>query len=1471
MIIKEIIQSAEYIYSTYTKWGLKKFICDIEYYTEETLNDLFFVICSILDTNDGIYDKRELGLLLGLSMCNQTNNGKNETYFDIAEVRLFDDILAEVEKENLIRIAEHDVILTTLGKVSLKENKHFSFYKGKQFVYEHLKLKSETPTALLMFPFFKDMGIGSQITNSSRFWPNDEEVEDIIYYKKNQLIKRLENHSSEISHIYFAKQEDYFDIDSKRIQVNLYKGNEGYFPVIMNGENIAEKASNLILEPLNISRKEDLVQECLFQQLWDDKEAVLNYEALKPFIELVDFEELTKDNRTVWGDNNLFNIIKERSNQTCWRNISRFCTLDALYEHIEDIKDKLDWPIFTGRADDIFLTDNFLIYPWDLEILSEDNNREEKVLEKLILLQKETSDEWNWEYLEQRLSSDFVLQHLDIVRVNLSIYTEDNPDVRMAILSNIECRWDWDKIESSFDLQFILENISSLSDHFTYTYLFDRIFSDTLWSEKFVKNNDFKIALSNASKGNGSLSSCILNDREYIWTSSVIDLFSSLGLISWSSTPYMKGFECNPLLVWDKEFFSKYSNNVITEEGSIIVSKGINDFNILLENPLFAWSWDAISSNKALITNNDLFLNFGDRLNWVLIFEHQDDILFLQSIDDIESMIGENEEAWTMFSKLATLDYVKKQYKAKGFPWDWSVLTERMFKELKLENIGHPMFINKWDWNYLSEHIDKDFILNNLEKYSGYWCWDIVFNRILTPTNRLDYSFLDSIASILTNINGSKKCKDAWSALTRQYKFKELKKLIKDTVHKRLYWWDINYFCLHEEFDVFSDLQDFHNLVDWEAISSSPTVDKSLKFNPKLKIKPKAWNDDVIKILSDSQNRWNFKALSSFESLRDQRWFVSRFKKEIDWDFISRNSKIFAEEDKQKLNEVIESYKDYINFKALSERNDVNIEQVIKIYPKGDYDYNKLIERGVIKVTMSLVAEIPDYEWNLQLLTTSPSFIPKAAWLLENLSEDLNWEYITARENESAWSNEELLREMAVQKDISERVNWKFISEQKSFPLIKELLMILPFDKINWRNISQRKGIISLIEDFKYLLDWRILSANKHLDIRDISFLNQYKENLVWSIICNRTDFTFTNDILESFADYIDWDKASSSLDIMFSRSLVDKYQDRWNWPVLVKNRAFHNKVDISDMPYVKKINIIDFIEHFKPRKPLAYHFTHMSNALNIIRNMKLQSRNYAEGNFTNSAGSNVHRTAKAHRFARFYFAPKSPTQFYNECLGKDESDYKYYRKAINLGLPKCPLPVFFVFDIEELLMTIPDKCYYSNGNMQKDSSRSFKVIEEPNRIKAREIYINSWDTFDERQQEFLVEGELDFSKLNKIRICCYDDYQAKMLKKELSGSQWEDIISIDRSLYEHCNKELRYEESDESIRISTNNYRHPFEFKVVYASGVPTIINKNMVLRQRNNNIFLKDSVEINKDVPFEVYFETKEPRVESWLIFKN
>ena len=1471
--ITDKINSSEYIYLANTKWGLKKYICDVAYFTEEPLDDLYYVICSILDsTEDKCYDKRSLGILLGFSMSNQDVDGKHEVYYDVAEVRIFEDILSKVEQEHLIKVEGYCIILTELGRISLKEGKHFQFFSGTQAVYEHSMMKSEMPMAMLMFPFYKDMGIFTTLKTHKQIWPDDEEIEGIIHYQNDQLKKRLELQSKEKTKIYFADLQDYFDIDTIKVPVKLYKYGEEYIPVIMNGENIAGRATELLCEELNALKRENVVLECLFQKLWDDRSSILNYDALEPYFDLVDYEELTKDSRTVWTDSKLFDVIVERATATCWRNITRHCDIAVLRENVKDYVDVLDWPILTERIDDSFLVDSFLVYPWDLEVLSEDVNRKESVIEQLILLQKETEEDWKWEELENRLSQSFVLDHLNIVKVNLASYTNDSEDVRKAILNNSDKRWDWNKIENEFCLDYIYDNIDTLGVHFGLVKLFDRIFTDPEWGPKFACSTIFGEVVAEASKDGGALASAIFNDKEYLWSSDIIDLLSENGLLCWQSTPYMTGFECNPYLVWTKDFFDKYSVNVLTEEGRQFVSSKITDIKILTDTPDYQWDWNAISSNKSLLSEKLLYTCFGTKLNWKSVLANQSEATFLQSINDIESMIGEDKDAWTLFSSIASIDYVISKYKDFQFPWDWTVLTERMFQKLKLENLGNKLFVDHWDWTYLSEHVGIEFLMDNLEKFNKYWNWEVSLPRILTPERRFDYNFLDKLAVILTNISGKELCQAAWTALTKQYSFKELKKIVRETVRKRAYWWDMNYFCQHKEFYVFRDLDECRNIVDWNILSSSPAVDESFKYNPKLGIKEKAWHAEIRKILSDERNHWNYALLSHFESLRDERWFISQYKEKVDWDYISQLSKVFCVRDKQQLNEIIEAFKKYINFKILSERNDVDIEQIIKINPRAEYDYNKLIENGAIKATMQLVEEMPDYPWDWQLVTSSTTtFYPTAQFLLSHIECEINWKLLSSQDNQRAWSEEKLIIAVATNDSICEQIDWHAVSSLKSFPLTDKVLNVIPVDKINWKHLSSRKSIVPFIDDFVDYIDWRILSNSKHVNSLEIEFLSKYKNYVDWSIICKKSDFKFTNKILDLFADYIDWGLASDSKDIKFSKELVDKYKDKWNWPVLVKNKAFNNTVDISDMPYAKQINVVDFISKFYPRKPKAYHFTHMDNAVKIIRSMKLQSRNYADGNFSNSAGSNVHRTGKAHRFARFYFMPKSPTQFYNECLGKDIDDHKYYSRALNLGLPKCPLPVFFIFDIEELLSVMPDLCYYSNGNMQKDSSKCFKVVEDPNRIKAREIYINSYDTFDERQQEFLVDGELDFSKLKDVHICCYDEYQAEMLRKELKGTKWEDIVSCGSGLYERSNKELYFRDNNDTITIETD-YRSPYELRVTYSGNqTPTIINKSNVLRQRGNNIYMSSSVEIKKDSPFEVYFEVSSPRTGSWLIYRN
>ena len=170
---------------------------------------------------------------------------------------------------------------------------------------------------------------------------------------------------------------------------------------------------------------------------------------------------------------------------------------------------------------------------------------------------------------------------------------------------------------------------------------------------------------------------------------------------------------------------------------------------------------------------------------------------------------------------------------------------------------------------------------------------------------------------------------------------------------------------------------------------------------------------------------------------------------------------------------------------------------------------------------------------------------------------------------------------------------------------------------------------------------------------------------------------------------------------------------------------------------------------------------------------------------------------------------------------------------------------------------------------MQKAATKSFKIIESPNHICAKEIYINSKETMHQRQQEFLVEGELDFSNLNNVQICCFDEIHKHLLIEALGDTNWSDRIVVNRGLYDNFNKKLEFVESEDELIIRTD-YPDEYLFRISYdGKDVPTILNEEQIVQQKQRNIYMKNQLRISKSSSFEVYFEVKQPRQGSWLIY--
>ena len=98
-----------------------------------------------------------------------------------------------------------------------------------------------------------------------------------------------------------------------------------------------------------------------------------------------------------------------------------------------------------------------------------------------------------------------------------------------------------------------------------------------------------------------------------------------------------------------------------------------------------------------------------------------------------------------------------------------------------------------------------------------------------------------------------------------------------------------------------------------------------------------------------------------------------------------------------------------------------------------------------------------------------------------------------------------------------------------------------------------------------------------------------------------------------------------------------------------------------------------------------AFHYTDITNALNIIQSETLYSRLYAQKEHLmindNASYQVIDMTdSSIQSYVRFYFRPLTPTQYYNEGYKHPKLRYDSDPNA------NVPIPIFFAFNLEKLL-----------------------------------------------------------------------------------------------------------------------------------------------------------------------------------------
>ncbi|KYC43043.1 hypothetical protein WA1_13150 [Scytonema hofmannii PCC 7110] len=228
--------------------------------------------------------------------------------------------------------------------------------------------------------------------------------------------------------------------------------------------------------------------------------------------------------------------------------------------------------------------------------------------------------------------------------------------------------------------------------------------------------------------------------------------------------------------------------------------------------------------------------------------------------------------------------------------------------------------------------------------------------------------------------------------------------------------------------------------------------------------------------------------------------------------------------------------------------------------------------------------------------------------------------------------------------------------------------------------------------------------------------------------------------------------------------------------------------------------------------KGYIYHFTHIENAVSILQGERLLARNKCN-NFRDSAGASLiaHTSKDVKDFARFYFRPKTPTQWHNESLGK--------RKGKIYAL--CPVPIFFCVNLERVLETHGSKCGISNGNLAASGSHYGNSV---NFLKESFDFNHVYSTLQEvgkeiflraSQQEFIIHHYLDFTKLNleDISLICRNTHDKQLLlhlmgrNSKYAHRVFEEKDILDKSLFYHENPYIKITNHGQYFEVEIEKY----------------------------------------------------------------
>lgn len=1552
-ILKEnqLLYSSESRDKVFRKLRLREQLYAVQYYRIVALTALDSAIIETLQFNGGELNDLEFAEILGFSVV---DNFQEKRYKDPAEKEIFDQMMKTVAEYSLIAIHDHTITLQPLGYQAIADGVKYEFYYGHKPLMEFFDLNPKNGEFNKTFPFYEALGLSTPLREAGKLKYdefNNSDVLNTILHTQSPLIDQFNLQSEECPNIFKAYLTEGEFIQEKRIHdievdFRIYQYERKIYPVVYYKNSPCKELNEILWNNENNEFLQEKRLQGMYHYTVRKTNAPLNLTTLHPYYNYWQIAELISNERYVWSDKELFDLIQDKSTGNDWTQISKRCPLPDLYEYIPQYQEMWEWTVLSHRCEDNFVSTNIAIYPWDVALLSIE--RDVEFLKPLIIQPELVNLDWDWEEIIPKLDIPFIIDHLSVLDIELTWITpnvlESYPQ---ALLDHPDKKWDWNYISQEAPLQFVLNNLSVFGTSLHLEEIVDRGFKDNTYANSFCLSKILDELVTNQ----GLKASYSANLKEYVWSPKLIDWLENHQLVSWISTPNKVGLECNPYLVWDTAFFERYKHVGFSEEGWNHISRFVTNTNVIKNNDDLKWNWEVLSDRDIVEKDYDFIIAEHNKLNLAtLLPKLSPEIIGNLYEDGVLAEYLSYPPLQSIITKYLPRDVIVRHISDN---WDWIILTHRFCATLNIDNFGHAKWIDKWDWNYLSENFDieiikhkidlyidrwnwsilttrlgHDFVIDNLPEYSDYWDWNLVIKEVLNDDDFNVDKYLPMIATC-ANSKEETESKEIWTNITARLTTDQAIEIIAGPYDRTLFHFDYNDIYNRRDFIIEEYLEKCESnrriYVDWKALSRSRALNLMLTWDKKIVKDFKVWINKALSLLTDRKYAWDFKYLSQQSSIN---WCDSILKtrtEEWDWDYICQHSQMFH--GSKNIVKHIRDFENYINFEILSEREDLILKaEDLEKVANNPWSWSKLSKHTGISITTEFVLQHENLDWDWYAISGRKDFKVPFTYIYTNKERNWNWEAISNNKNitfdckqflelqdkEWNWSAISQRADILFVEDVvkslhTHPLDWNIVTKRDDFKVSLASLAVIPQDEIDWRYLSSKPDLsFEVINKYKEAFDWEILTKNSCIDIANKKYLETfydyldwsyvskstllkidketleaYKYYLDWKQISRRSDFDIS--LVEEFEDYIDWSYFSRATQIKLTPELIERYAEKWDWIELAQNINFA-EYGLNDY-YSSKMNIVKFYQNIRKenREPAIYHFSHMFNAIEIIRSRKILSRNKAQelGLLKyDAAGSVVYRTAKAHPYARFYFRTGTQTQFYNECLGKSVGN-KYYKKAEQNGLPMCPMPVFFKFDLQEVLTTYGEDCYYSTGNMQSNSACVRSVVKHPNGLTVHTLFSNghSKEEQEKRQQEFLIPDEFDFSRLKNYQIICYSRTQRQILEAMFEGdSICEHFVSVESPLVEDVflkeNPRLEFHLDEDHINISTN-YDGDYHFQIIGddLSGIRVGERKNTI-KDNKNEISFKSHVDIEQSgEPFEIYYicDNQKARSKKWLIYKQ